>query len=303
MREPSHISVLLQESLALFESIGGRCFADLTFGEGGHTHALLSADAASVIAIDRDSDAIETYREIGQFRHDPRLVLVHDRFSNLSNHIPAASLDGVLADLGVSTRQMLEASRGFSLNAAGPLDMRMDTENGKTLKEVLSKISSDALAEELEKNTDLKGARRIAERVLAEFRNGAIQDTADLARLIPGSGRRVHPATVLFLGLRMWVNRELDEIHEGLHAAFDCLKPGGRLVVITFHSTEDRAVKRILRRLGGKCICGALDPLTCNCPREERAKLVLKHPSVPSWEEIRRNPRSRSAKLRCIEKL
>jgi 16S rRNA (cytosine1402-N4)-methyltransferase len=274
-------------------------YADLTFGEGGHSEALLQFGVAKVIGLDRDGDALTRYREVGLFRDDSRLNLLQGRISDFGSVSAPNSLDGCVVDLGVSTRQLLEPERGFSFNHAGPLDMRMDRSPNKgRLLDRLSAMRLEELIPYLEA-ADIHPARKIAYRVLAEVEREGLKTTLDLAKLMPGGGKR-HPATQLFLALRMMVNEEMYEVAEGLPKIVDLLKVGGRLAVLTFHSTEDRVVKRTFKRLAGMCTC---DEMICRCPKAKKLRLLNKKPLEPTPEEQRENPRSRSAKLRCVEKL
>lgn len=299
MDQGLHIPVMLDEVLSHFEPVPGRRFADLTFGEGGHSEALVRRGAEKVVAFDRDPEALAMYRDRGELRDDPRLELHHARFSEIATRFGPGTFDGILADLGVSTRQLLVGERGFSFSKSGPVDMRMNQSAGLPLARVLDRMNLDSLTTALRRNADLKGAHAVARRILDAHRAGKLSDTASLADLAgrPRPGQS-HPATPLFLALRMLVNEELDEVEDGLPAALECLKPGGRLVVITFHSTEDRAVKRLFRRLSGGCGC---DGTPCRCPRVELGRLLTRKPIEPGAEEVSRNPRARSAKLRCIE--
>jgi len=200
----------------------------------------------------------------------------------------------------VSIRQLISPERGFTFQNAGPLDMRMDQKEGPTLEEVLEGLTQDQLADILYKNADLKNSRLLARKILNAYKSGHLKTTEDLAACFGPKMSKTHPATVPFMALRMAVNQELEEIEKAFPLVLNCLRPQGRLVVITFHSTEDRLVKTIMKRWAGKCVC---QELICQCKKEERVKLLTKKPVVPSEEEQRLNPRSRSAKLRCIEKI
>lgn len=298
--EKYHRSVLLQECLDALQAGPGRIFADCTFGEGGHTEALLRAGADKVVGVDRDPEALALYRQSGALRDDARLKLVHGRFSNFSEVVGETGFDGILVDLGVSTRQLLRAERGFSFNQAGPLDMRMDGSQGPDLKQILDETSAEELAERFQKVADLYNALPFTKRILEAHRQGKFQNTLDLASMAGARHGKSHPATAMFLALRMIVNEEYEEVADGLPRLFAALKPGGRLAVITFHSTEDRLVKRITQRLAGQCTC---DERICQCPKEKLAKIVLKKAVTAGQQEMRENPRARSAKLRCVEKL
>jgi 16S rRNA (cytosine1402-N4)-methyltransferase len=290
-----HRPIMVQEILELLEVKPGGVYADLTFGEGGHAEEFLRRGASRVVGSDRDQDALDRYREVGEFKDDPRLVLRHGKMSTFAEDGP---FDGMLVDLGVSTRQLLEPHRGFSFNGEGPLDMRMDRTETADLSVRLAQSTAEDLIPYLEA-ADIHPARKIANRVLWAWKENRLKTTVDLAKLIPGSGKR-HPATQLFLALRMMVNEEMDEVGQGLPKLLPRLKVGGRLVVLTFHSTEDRLVKRTFYRLAGRCIC---DEPICRCSRVENIDLVTRKPRVPGESELRENPRSRSVKLRCVEKL
>lgn len=294
-----HRPVLLSETVDLLHVQPGKRYADMTFGEGGHSEAILDAGAGSLVAIDRDSETLDTYRKNGRLKDDPRLELVHTTLSRFAKESEGQFFDGILADLGVSTRQLLTPERGFSFQADGPLDMRMDRTDSQSLEDLLSGIKEEQLAEQLERVADLSGARRMAYKILKAFSEGRLKRTTDLARVAGGAWAKVHPATPVFLALRMIVNGEYDEVEKGLPLLFERLNVGGRLAVITFHSTEDRLVKRLFATLAGRCVC-ANTP--CECPRIERARLLTNKPIGPSDAERDNNPRARSAKLRCIEK-
>lgn len=299
--EHYHRPVLLKEVLELINFSKGGVYADLTFGEGGHSGALVQAGAARVVAWDRDLEALETYRAGGELRADPRLELHHGRFSTFAGE-SGEKFDGILLDLGVSTRQLLRPERGFSFSAAGPLDMRMNQSEGESLLDYLERVGERELAESLQRNADIPHSLDVAKRLLAAFRRGEIQDTQSLVRAIGGKPGPRHPGTVIFLALRMAVNDELGEVERSLPLLVKRLKPGGRLAVITFHSTEDRMVKRGFRLLAGQCGCPPQAPI-CQCPKVAKVLNVLKKPLAPTREECRVNPRSRSAKLRCVEAL
>jgi 16S rRNA (cytosine1402-N4)-methyltransferase len=298
--EKYHRSVLLREVLEALQPGSGKVFADVTFGEGGHSEAILDAGASRVIGVDRDAEALEIYRSSGARREDPRLRLVHGRFSRFLEVVPDRDLDGILVDLGVSTRQLLRAERGFSFNQAGPLDMRMDATEGGSLEALLAASTAEELAEGFARVADLPRAEPFTRRILEAYHAGRFKTTLDLAAIAGPRRGKTHPATAMFLALRMLVNQEYEEVEQGLPILLQALRPGGRLVVITFHSTEDRLVKRIFQRLAGRCIC---DEPICRCSRVRTVDWVYKKAVVATAEEMRENPRARSAKLRCVEKL
>ncbi len=298
--ERIHRPVLLKECLEALQVRPDGWYADMTFGEGGHSDAILEGGASGLVGVDRDSETLEAYRAHGKFRSDPRLDLRHMTFSDFAAAPPSRKFDGILADLGVSTRQLLTPERGFSFQADGPLDMRMDRMEDRSLDAFLSETSQEELAEQLKRVADLNQARGMARKILRAREKGQLNRTSDLARVAGGKWSKVHPATPVFLALRMIVNREYDEVETGIPALLRHLTPGGRLAVITFHSTEDRLVKRLFARLAGRCICASTP---CECPRQELVRLVNTKPIGPSEEELQVNPRARSAKLRTVENL
>jgi 16S rRNA (cytosine1402-N4)-methyltransferase len=225
---------------------------------------------------------------------------VHGRFSRFLDFVPDRGLDGILVDLGVSTRQLLRAERGFSFNQAGPLDMRMDATEGRDLAALLDESTAEELAEGFLRVADLPRAEPFTRRILEAHRAGRFQNTLDLASIAGRRHGKAHPATAMFLALRMLVNEEYEEVDQGLPKLIEALRPGGRLAVITFHSTEDRLVKRIFQRLAGRCSCRER---ICQCPRIEKVDWVYKKAVAATPQEMRENPRSRSAKLRCVEKI
>lgn len=297
-----HRPVLAKEAIDYLSVHEGGFYADLTFGDGGHTELILEKKGAGVVAIDRDPVCIERYKKEGKFKHDPRLQFIHSHFSAFSEVVVERFFDGILLDLGVSTRQLLEPERGFSLKEAGPLDMRMDTSQGLPLLEKLKQMGEAELANELWRNTGHKRSRTWAKKIVAALTQDTLHNTLDLARLAGYSpSRNVHPATVLFLGLRMMVNQELAEVESILSQAISHLKPRGRLVVITFHSVEDRLVKTTFRKIAGLCVCGLAE--LCRCPKIPLIRQITLKPVIPTQAELRSNPRSRSSKLRCVEKI
>ncbi len=299
--ERLHRPVLLSEVVENMKLISGGVYADLTFGEAGHSDVLLKNDIKLLVGNDQDRSTLDRYRTGGEYRDDPRLQLIEGPFSNFIKQTGEILFDGILVDLGVSTRQLLEAERGFSLRQAGPLDMRMNPGVGEPLSDWLSRLTPEELADELYRNAEIRESRSLARKIMAAFNAGTLTNTVELAaiagRKIPGKS---HPATALFTALRMMVNYEKAEMEQTIPALINRLNPKGRLVVITFHSTEDRVIKKIFQKAAGRCVCE--EPI-CRCLKEEKVTLITKKPIQMSEEELRENPRARSAKLRCVEKI
>ena len=305
----AHTPVLLAEVLAgLSVKADGR-YCDATFGRGGHTAAILAqlGPAGRVCAIDRDPDAIAAGRE--RFAAESRLTLVRGSFGRLEERVRAAGwegeLQGVLLDLGVSSPQLDEARRGFSFMQDGPLDMRMDNESGLSAAQWLARASEREIADVLFKLGEEKFSRRIARAIVAARAETPIVTTRQLAGIVAGAvptrepGK--HPATRTFQAIRIHVNHELEEAGAAMPQAVNLLAPGGRLCVVSFHSLEDRLVKRFMRREAqGDPIFAELP----NVPPHARPRLKLIGGAVmPGDAEIARNPRARSAVLRVAERV
>jgi 16S rRNA (cytosine1402-N4)-methyltransferase len=295
MADRVHEPVLTAEAMALLAPERGGLFVDCTVGLGGHTQALLEAGATKVLGLDRDRDALRMAGErLTAFGE--RVELVHADYRDLPRVLDergVAGVAGALADLGVSSMQLDAEGRGFSFRRDEPLDMRMDQSQGPTAADLLRQAGEEELANVIFEHGEERYSRRIARAVVAARRTTEIATTGQLAQLVrravPHRGyQRIDPATRTFQALRIWVNRELEQLDEFLGTACSRLLTGARLVVITFHSLEDRIVKHAFRALAqGRA---ALQVLT-------------KRPIVPGDAEIERNPRARSAKLRAIERL
>jgi 16S rRNA (cytosine1402-N4)-methyltransferase len=300
-----HIPVMLGEAVeGLSVQSDGR-YLDGTFGRGGHARAVLSrlGPAGRLLLMDRDPTAIATAQ--AEFAGDSRVSIRHANFSSLAEwDETAAGLDGVLLDLGVSSPQLDEAARGFSFMADAPLDMRMDTTQGESAADFLAHASEREITEVLWNFGEERHGRRIARAIVADRAATPFTRTGQLAALIERVvGRREpgkHPATRSFQALRIRVNGELDALQQGLNAALERLKPGGRLSVISFHSLEDRAVKLFIRDHSGRVQNSRRGPPVQAAP----ARLVaVGKAQFPSDAEMAANPRSRSAVLRVAEKL
>jgi 16S rRNA (cytosine1402-N4)-methyltransferase len=300
-----HISVLGRQAIEMLGPREGGIYVDATFGAGGYSRAILEVPGTRVIGIDRDRSAIAGGFELVD-RSAGRLTLVEDRFSNLAEICAAqgASLvDGVVMDVGVSSMQLDEASRGFSFRLDGPLDMRMGHE-GPTAADVIAKASEADLANIIYIFGEERHSRAVARAILAARKEAPIVTTRALAdivaKVVRSKPNEIHPATRTFQALRIFVNEELDELHHALAAAERVLKPGGRLVVVSFHSLEDRIVKNFLTeraKTGGGS--RHLPEVAQEAPS---FVLLTKRPVTPDDEEISANPRARSAKLRAAER-
>jgi 16S rRNA (cytosine1402-N4)-methyltransferase len=304
-----HTPVLLDEVLAGLSVRSDGRYCDATFGRGGHTAAILGAlgPAGRVVAIDRDPEAIRAGRR--RFAAEARLTLVQGSFGSLEERVRAAGfegeLDGVLLDLGVSSPQLDEAARGFSFMQDGPLDMRMDNESGQSAAQWLAKAGEREIADVIRGLGEERFARRIARAVVAARAEAPITRTAALAALVaeavPTREPGKHPATRTFQAIRIHVNGELDALESALPQTVRLLAPGGRLCAISFHSLEDRIVKRFIRREEqGDPVYAGLP----NVPPHARARLKRVGGAVMAGEaEVRANPRARSAVLRVAERL
>ncbi|CAN5267066.1 16S rRNA (cytosine(1402)-N(4))-methyltransferase RsmH [soil metagenome] len=311
-----HVPVMTAEVVELLAPLGSGVVVDATFGGGGHTAALLAAaPGLRILAVDRDPDAIALVPV------DTRVRAVTANFADLAlvledretrrwidepdpGHPGGGLLAGVLFDLGVSSHQLDAARRGFSYHVAGPLDMRMGVDAARTAGDIVNGADRDELVRIFRRYGEERFAPRIADAVV---RHRPFDDTAQLAAVvaaaIPAAGRRAgHPARRVFQAIRIAVNDELDAIAAGLDAAVAGLRPGGRIVVIAYHSLEDRIVKRRLVRGSKGCVCPPEFPV-CVCDTTQELRLLTRKPPRPSLEEIARNPRARSALLRAAERI
>ena len=304
-----HTPVLAVEALAGLALEAGGYYVDATFGRGGHTALILRAlgPEGRVLALDRDPQAVAAGER--QFAHEVRLTLAHASFADLATLVPAHAHQhpcrGVLFDLGVSSPQLDDPRRGFSFRADGPLDMRMDPTRGAPVSAWLARAGVDEIRQVIATFGEERFARRVAQAIVARRGKGPLVSTGELAALVAGAVRTrepgKHPATRTFQALRMFINDELGQLERGLRAAAEVLAPGGRLAVISFHSLEDRAVKRFMQRESQ--VDPALGKLPV-IPAEARPRLKLIGRKMrPSATEMARNPRARSALLRVAERL
>jgi len=305
----THRSVLLDEVLSLLETASGGTFVDATLGLGGHSEAMLeSSTAVYVTGIDQDGEALERAGKRLE-RFGSRFKSVHANFSAIGDVVQIESVDGIVADLGVSSMQLDDESRGFSFRFDAPLDMRMDaSSDGITAAELIAETNEEDLANIIYQFGEERQSRKIASRIIEKQKNGEpIETTRQLAELLERTVKRspkdkIHPATRTFQALRIAVNGELEILEQFIADSLKVLKIGGVLAVITFHSLEDRIVKHAFQRLGGKCICPPRIP-QCVCGAAKRVDILTRKPVIPTDDEQRDNPRSRSAKLRAVKKL
>lgn len=304
-----HIPVLFNESIDALDIKPDGLYADCTAGGGGHSNAILDrlSENGRLIAVDRDPEAIAALAE--RFEGRENVSIVNDNFFNIKtilSRFTDEGADGILADLGVSSHQLDDAARGFSFHADAPLDMRMSMQ-GMSAADAVNSLSQRELQDIIYRYGEDKFAPRIAAGIVRAREEKPIETTLELAEIIkssiPAAARREggHPARRTFQALRIYVNGELDGLDGAISDMFDSLKVGGRLAIITFHSLEDRAVKQTFTSLCEGCICPPEFPV-CVCGRKSRGRLPQKA-LAPGREELERNPRSRSARLRVIEKI
>ena len=309
-----HLPVLVDEVIQILAPAPGSLQIDATLGGGGHTERILEAanPDGRLLGLDADAAAIARVEARLRPRFGARLVLRQANFRELETVAPAAGfdlVDGCLFDLGLSSFQLADAARGFGFRAGGPLDMRFDPSRGVPAAALLATLDVNELAALFRRYGEEPKASRVARAVIDARRVGPITSAEELAALIervlppnPRQPRRTHPATRVFQALRIAVNEELDALEAGLHAAIDLLRPGGRLVVLSYHSLEDRIVKRFIQSERRGCVCRPEIPV-CVCGRNPRLRLIT-HPSLtPTAAEITANPRARSARLRAAERL
>ena len=293
-----HVPVLVNDVIAALAIHEGETALDGTFGAGGYTRALLGAGAGRVIALDRDPDAIEDGRSLVP---DPRLTLINERFSQMDRVLAERGIehvDAIALDIGVSSMQLDRADRGFSFSADGPLDMRM-SRSGLTAAEFLNSADESEIARVLKDYGEEPRARAIARAIVAAR---PVERTAELAAIVRRAagfrpGQKTDPATRTFQAVRIHLNAELEELELGLEAAERALRPGGRLAIVTFHSLEDRIVKRFFRERSGGTPAGSRHRPVQTDPREPTFERVAK-PVSPTERELAANPRARSARLR-----
>jgi len=308
MSDFSHQPVLLNEALEALNLCPSGIYIDATFGRGGHSRAILQQlnEAGRLIAFDQDPEAVAFARQA--FADEPRFSIEHCNFNQVASVVEqfglTGKIDGVLMDLGVSSPQLDDAERGFSFLRSGPLDMRMDTEQGVTAAQWLARVKMVDLINVLKKYGEEKFAKRIATAIVETRELREITETGDLADIIsnaiPVKEKHKHPATRSFQAIRIYVNQELRAIEQGLKGAASVLAENGRLAVISFHSLEDRIVKRFMRDISSRPKLPAGLPVM-EVDIDVPFQLIAK-PVVAGEQELKANPRSRSARLRVLER-
>ncbi len=310
--ENVHIPVLMDPVMELLDVRPEGSYADLTAGDGGHTAAIAERlKGGRLIACDQDSSALSRARtRLSSF--GDRIDFVHTDFKKLStvlDSLNVPSLDGILVDLGISRYQLTTAERGFSIMNDGPLDMRMNQDAGQSAADLVNKLPAKSLERILKDYGEERFARRISEAIVERRRSGEIRNTSELADLVvkakpklPAYKQRIHPATQTFQALRIAVNHELEGLELFCATAIDRLSEGGRLLVISFHSLEDRIIKKQFQLEAGRCICFKPADM-CICHRIKKVEILTRKPIIPNAEELNINPAARSAKLRAVKKL
>ena len=312
--EDGHLPVLVDEVMTTLAPMPGSLQIDTTLGGGGHTERILEATSPDgrLLGLDADGAAIARVAARLGDRFGPRLVLREANFRDLARVAPAAgfvAVDGLLFDLGLSSFQLADRDRGFGIRTGGPLDMRFDPSQGVPAAELLASLDAVELTALFRRYGEEPQAARIARAIVAARTTTPITTAEELAELIvrvapagiPGR-RRIHPATRVFQALRIAVNAELEALEVALAAAVELLRPGGRLVVLSYHSLEDRIVKHFFQAERRGCVCPPSLPV-CVCGRSPRLRLVTRRSVTPTAAEIARNPRARSARLRAAERL
>jgi len=312
MSEKYHVPVLLEETIRYLDPRPGRTLVDATLGGGGHALAILKKleGRGRLICIDRDPEAIAAAK-VSLKGFDGPAVFINDNFANIKRvlkELNVDEVDGVLLDLGVSSRQIDSQKRGFSLKADGPLDMRMDQRDGLSARDIVNSFGLDDLAKLIREYGEEYCAKRIAATIVRKRRLSPIKTTGELLQAVREALSGIPPkaifdaATRTFQAIRIFVNNELGSLSRALTDSLDVLSDGGKLVVISYHSLEDRIVKNLFKREAAQCLCPPASPV-CTCKHEKRIEVLTKKPVVADENEVERNPRSRSAKLRAAKRI
>ena len=305
-----HESVLEREVIQNLNLLGGSLIVDGTLGDGGHAELLLkNTTSVRVLGIDRDMRAIErAEKRLAPFRD--RITLVHGNFSDIKTILKKANVmnvDGLLLDLGVSSPQLDSPNRGFSFMRNGPLDMRMDSSQKITAADLLVELPDERLVSVIKEYGEERFSKRIVRAIRQAQKQSAIKTTLQLSNIISSvihasRQTKIHPATRTFQALRIAVNGELEHIKKALRDSVDILQESARVIVISFHSLEDRIVKNFFKTEEKGCVCPPKIPV-CSCGHKQRLKIITRKPIIPAVEEVRRNSRASSAKLRVAERV
>jgi len=305
-----HESVLEREVIQNLNLLGGSLIVDGTLGDGGHAELLLkNTTSVRVLGIDRDMRAIErAEKRLAPFRD--RITLVHGNFSDIKTILKKANVmnvDGLLLDLGVSSPQLDSPDRGFSFMRNGPLDMRMDSSQKITAADLLVELPDERLVSVIKEYGEERFSKRIVRAIRQAQKQSTIKTTLQLSNIISSvihasRQTKIHPATRTFQALRIAVNGELEHIKKTLRDSVDVLRESARVIVISFHSLEDRIVKNFFKTEEKGCVCPPKIPI-CSCGHKQRLKIITRKPIVPAVEEVRRNSRASSAKLRVAERV
>ncbi len=308
-----HIPVMLSEVVHYLNCKPGKIYADCTLGGSGHAGAILEKIIPDgiLIGIDQDIDAIKNAkRKLKPYKLN--IHLFHDNFINLPkilSQLNITAVDGILLDLGISFHHLDSSGRGFSFRKDEPLDMRMNIESDTTAEELINTMDEKSLAEIFFKYGEERYSRKIAKKIVNVRKKEKIKSSRQLSEIVCGavsgkasSKRRIHPATRVFMAVRIAVNKELNILNSFMETAFDLLKPEGRFCILSFHSLEDRIVKRKIKLMEGKCICPPALP-RCVCNKTRVIRSLTKKVLRPTEEEVAANPMARSARMRAVEKL
>jgi len=305
-----HESVLEREVIQNLNLLGGSLIVDGTLGDGGHAELLLkNTTSVRVLGIDRDMRAIErAEKRLAPFRD--RITLVHGNFGDIKTILKKANVmnvDGLLLDLGVSSPQLDSPNRGFSFMRNGPLDMRMDSSQKITAADLLIELPDEKLVSVIKEYGEERFSKRIVRAIRQAQKQSAIKTTLQLSNIISSvihasRQTKIHPATRTFQALRIAVNGELEHIKKALRDSVDILQESARVIVISFHSLEDRIVKNFFKTEEKGCVCPPKIPV-CSCGHKQRLKIITRKPIIPAVEEVRRNSRASSAKLRVAERV
>ncbi len=308
-----HVSAMLREAVACLNCRPGGIYVDGTLGGAGHARAICRQiiPGGKLIGIDQDRDAIANARNLLE-AFAPDVHLYHGNFVHLPEYLLELHIDevdGILLDLGLSQHQLESSGRGFSFQKEEPLDMRMDIRSSTTAADLVNNLEERELVRIFKDLGEERWSKRIADAIVAERSRGKLQTSRQLAEVVrsaiprkAAARQKIHPATRVFMALRIAVNRELERLETFLGTALDYLAPGGRICVLSFHSLEDRMVKRRFRELARGCVCPPDLPV-CACGRQPQVRLVTRKALRPSPQEVERNPMARSTRLRAVEKL